>query len=106
MKRSVCGSVFHFIPPSYTYRNELHENIIQSLQFTRKSTPGPSKPENIRGGGEEEEEEDRPNSSMSTLPAVLSGQSLNEDGPQEIIAEEVVTGGLNGLAALSGLVGF
>ena len=60
-------------------------------QFSRKSNQGASKPENIRGGGEEEEE-DRPNSSMSTLPAVYSGQSLNEEYPQEITEEEIITG--------------
>ena len=66
--------------------------FLVSLQFSRKSTPGPSKPENLRGGGEEDEEENRPDSSLSTLPAVLSSQSLNEDCPQDIAEEEIVTG--------------
>ena len=63
------------------------------MQFSRKGHQGTPKPENMRGGGEEEEEEtNRPNSSLSTLPAVFSGQSENEEFPPEITEEEVITG--------------
>ena len=39
------------------------------------------------------EEDDRPNSSLSsTLPAELSGQSVDGDFPHEITEEEIITG--------------